>query len=201
MILHALLLYAAFYDGNSLLNLAGSLNDNQKLDNYLLSILIMTPTQLKNIVIESLSILCNKDFLLIKSSVKEECINHKFAQYIEYIVKQFLPYIDVDVEYNKYEHDPKKMMDQTPIRPDIIVHERQSGNSNNFLAIETKKNYSSQHDKDKIEYLIESENFNYTLGCLVSYQPAKEYIIVKFYTRDTKNWEILKCKKQPFEIL
>ena len=159
----------------------------------------MTPTQLKEIVIESLSKLCDKDYLLFESSVKEECINHKFAQYIEYFSKQLSPHVDVDVEYNKYEQDLKKMMGQTPIRPDIIVHERQSGNSNNYLAIEAKKGYSSQHDKDKIEHLIDSEDFNYTLGCLVSYQPDKEYLIIKFYTRDPKNWETLKYKKQPFE--
>ncbi|MFQ6758245.1 MAG: hypothetical protein D9V46_12160 [Deltaproteobacteria bacterium] len=163
----------------------------------------MTPAQLKEVVIESLSKLCENDYLLIESSVKEECINHKFAQYIEYITKQSLPHIDVDVdvEYNKYEHDPKKMMGQTPIRPDIIVHKRQSGNSNNYLAIEAKKEYSSKHDKEKIEHLVLSENFNYSLGCLVSYQPDREYLIIQFLVPSSNDWEKLKYRKQPFEIL
>lgn len=165
----------------------------------------MTTIQLKDVVIKSLSNLCDNDFILIKSSVKEECINHKLAQYIEKNAVNILPgnlsLIDVDVEYNKYEHDPKKMMGQIPIRPDIIVHQRQSGNSNNYLAVEAKKGYSSQHDKKKIQHLVESDNFQYSLGCLVSYQPDKEYLIVQFIERNSQNWEKRKYLKQPFELI
>jgi len=165
----------------------------------------MTQSELKEIVISSLSILCEKDSILIDNSVKEECINHKLAQYIEKIIREKvcveLNGIDVDVEYNKYDHDPKKMMGQTPIRPDIIVHRRQSGNADNYLAIEAKKLYSSRHDRLKINHLVTSNYFNYSLGCLISYQPDRKYLIVEFLGKGNQNWEKQKFQKRPFQLI
>lgn len=131
-------------------------------------------------------------------------INHKLAQYVELYTKCLLPElsaIDVDVEYNKYKNDPKKMCGSIPIRPDILVHNRQSGNIENYLAIEAKKHYSTEHDKKKIKYLVDNQEYNYLLGCLVSYQPSKNYFIVQFLQQGSSVWERLKFRKQPFELI
>ena len=143
-----------------------------------------------------------KDFVLIDSAVKEECINHKLAQYIEKYTNIKLPElssIDVDVEYDKYESTPKMMTDQMPIRPDILVHKRQSGNAENYLAVEAKKGYSSKHDREKIIFLVSDEKYRYSLGCLISYQPNKEYLIVQFLQSRSSEWERQKYGKQPFK--
>ncbi|MCE1160181.1 MAG: hypothetical protein LWW74_03100 [Burkholderiales bacterium] len=155
----------------------------------------MTPLALKEIVIKSLSKLCEDDYLLIESSVKEECINHKFAQYVESFIKQSFDGIDVDVEYDKYKKVDPKIMEGKPIRPDIIAHKRQSGDLN-YLAIEAKKRYSSGRDKRKIKHLV--TNLNYKLGCLVSYQPDRSYLIIQFITQDSECFEILYYEKTPF---
>jgi hypothetical protein len=163
----------------------------------------MTAEKLKEIVIKSLKKLCENDSVLIDIAVKEECINHKFAQYIEEYTKQSFPGLplDIDVEYNKYKDDPQKMGPKDPIRPDILVHKRQSGNTDNYLAVEAKKGYSTEHDKDKIKWLISNQEFNYALGCLVSYQPKKTYLIVKFWQSDRCGWEEQKINKQPFQVI
>lgn len=160
----------------------------------------MTTSDLKKIVINSLKNLCEKDLILIEKSLKEECINHRLALYIENNKTDHpeLTNIDVDLEYNKYEHDHKKMMNQTPIRPDILVHKRESGNSSNHIAIETKKSYSSQHDKKKIKHLVNSGVFDYTLGCVISFQPEKEYLIIQFLESGSEEWEKHRFYKKPF---
>ena len=163
----------------------------------------MTSAKLKNVIIKSLSELCEKDVKLINSEVKEECINHKLAQYIEKHTNEILPEltsINVDVEYNKYKEDPK-MMGQYPIRPDVLVHKRKSGNLDNYLAVEAKKGYSSKYDKEKIRFLISNENYNYFLGCLISYQPNRDYLILQFWQSGSSKWERYRYRKQPFEII
>ena len=162
----------------------------------------MNSAKLKAVVIKSLEDLCEKDVVLIDSAVKEECINHKLAQYIEKNTNDILPEltsISVDIEYNKYKEDPEKVMGQDPIRPDVLVHTRQSGNLNNYLAVEAKKDYSSKYDKEKIRFLISDENYNYSLGCLISYQPNREYLILQFWQSGSSEWEKYKYRKQPFK--
>jgi len=155
---------------------------------------------LKDIIINSLRELCKNDLELINNSVKEECINHKLAQYIEIevkLVKNF-PFYHVDIEYNKYKKDPNKFKDQKPIRPDILVHKRLSGNKNNYIVIEAKKSYSSKYDKDKIIYLVKNNSYKYSLGCLISYQPKRAYLIIQFYLPEGDIWERMKYNKCPF---
>ena len=157
---------------------------------------------LKQVVEEALKKLCDKDGELISSDVKEECINHKLAQYIEEYTNKLLPEltcVNVDVEYNKCKDGYQKMMGQKPIRPDILIHKRQSGNSDNYLAVEAKKKYSSKHDKDKIQFLVSAGELGYALGCVVSYQPSQDYIILQYLQSGTNRWEKQKYRKQPFE--
>ena len=107
------------------------------------------------LIISSLFELIKNDKYLLEWKLKEECINHKLASYINSI----LPYYchedqryDVDIEYDKNYADLKeaRMPDGTRryIRPDIIVHNRGT-NLENLIAIEVKKHYCGQRDSDK----------------------------------------------------
>jgi hypothetical protein len=138
--------------------------------------------KMKNCILEALQDLIDEDIDIIKNATKEECINHKFAQYLERRLNEAkIPFGKVDIEYNKYKEGEKKMTNGRTIRPDVIVHERRSGNKDNLIVIEAKKGYSSAHDVKKVTDLVDSSKYKYKLGVLVSYLPDKEYIKVKFY--------------------
>lgn len=117
------------------------------------------------------------DSYLLDKMVKEECINHRFAHYLENLINQELLKNDkslstynlsVDVEYNKY-WDYGKYVEwiEKPIRPDIVLHERWP-NKPCILAIEIKKKYISTHDKAKIKWLISDDRFKYRFWVCVS---------------------------------
>jgi len=142
--------------------------------------------ELHECVFEALEILIKHDLDLIETQPKEECINHKLAQYLEAVLKEknLLGACSVDVEYNKYKEDEKKMSNGRSIRPDIIAHERRSGNNNNLIVIEAKKGYDDRDDRDdrdKIVNLVDSQAYQYSVGGVISYFPRREYLKIKFY--------------------
>ena len=114
-------------------------------------------TKLQEAVIGALKLLIQYDIDLIKNQPREECINHKLAQYLEIILikEKIIKEHDVDIEYDKYKEGEKKISNGRHIRPDIIVHERKSGNRNNLIIIEAKKNYATPGDKKKITDLVQ----------------------------------------------
>lgn len=138
----------------------------------------------------ALDTLIANDIILIEKKVKEECINHRLAVYIEKelrkVPENMLNNICVDLEYNKHYDSPKEIIDeqnkQKNIRPDIIVHQRHS-NEFNFAVFEIKKEYTTFKDLQKVKSLLE-EPYRYGLGCLVSYLPKKPYIIIKFLYKE-----------------
>lgn len=156
--------------------------------------------ELQGCVNQAIKMLIKFDGELIKTQPKEECINHKLAQRLEEILKKnrIIRTESVDIEYDKYKKDEKKNSQGKKIRPDIIVHQRRSGNENNLIVIEAKKNYPSKHDRDKVEDLMESQNYQYFLGVLISYQPNRPYIRVEF--RKDSKWEPYWIDKQTLEI-
>ena len=105
----------------------------------------------------------------------------------------------MDIEYNKYKEDEKKSSEGRNIRPDIIVHERKSGNRNNLIVIEAKKNYDAERDRGKVKDLVNSENFRYTVGAIISYFPMKKYVKIKFLTPDG-TWKKYLLNKKDFTI-
>ena len=135
-------------------------------------------------IIQALKLLVQNDADLIDTQPKEECINHKLAQYLESMLheKNLLGNCCVDIEYNKYKEDEKKTSNGRNIRPDIIAHERKSGNRNNLIVIEAKKNYDAKGDRDKVTDLVNSEDYHYAVGAVISYFPMKEYVKIKFFT-------------------
>lgn len=157
--------------------------------------------ELEESVVQALKMLLQHDCELIETQPKEECINHKLAQYLEWVLheKTLLEGLDVDIEYNKYKEDEKKSSDGRNIRPDIIVHERKSGNRNNLIVIEAKKNYDTKGDRGKVTELVNSEKFHYAVGSVISYFPKKEYVKIKFFTPDG-TWKKYLLNKKDFTI-
>ena len=153
---------------------------------------------MKTIILEALQLLITNDIDIIENRTKEECINHKLAQYIECTLKNSGKLLDhnVDIEYDKYLDNDKKDLNGRKIRPDIIVHKRRSGNANNLIVIEAKKGYPSKHDKYKIIELVDNSKYNYSIGALISYLPDNIYIRALFYEGNNK-WDSKKIGKLP----
>lgn len=163
----------------------------------------MDKNNIKTLIEKSLKELIRRDAGIIHRKVKEECINHRLACYLEQFLNEFLnaespTSYNVDLEYNKNCNDPKKIIidenkNVKAIRPDIIIHER-GNNDNNLIAFEIKKNYTDRHDLKKIKSLLRSP-YNYKYGCLISYLPTKPYIKVRLLSNQGQNVEEFKVKK------
>lgn len=141
----------------------------------------------------SLSKLIENDNKLIDQGVKEECINHRLAIYIDEYYRQFCGeknYCIVDLEYNKNldEKDREKEIHDKngnliKIRPDILLHKRGS-NDNNLIAIETKKDWFRRHDMEKIQALLKPP-YKYRYGFIILYRPLKSEMKVRLFTRES----------------
>lgn len=159
----------------------------------------MDKKSIKTLIEEALKELIRRDKGLIHRKVREECINHRLACYLEQFLSEYkcIKY-SVDLEYNKNYNAPKRIpIDENKnikaIRPDIIIHEREN-NDNNLIAFEIKKNYTDRHDLEKIRGLFKSP-YNYKYGCLISYLPEKKYIKVKLLSNQGKNVEEFRVYK------
>lgn len=155
---------------------------------------------IKSAVFEALIRLIEKDYGIISNKTKEECINHRLARYLEDILrdKGVISEETVDIEYDKYGKNPKKTSYGKRIRPDIIVHRRESENEDNLLVVEAKKGYPSPGDRAKVTDLVDSQDYNYSVGALVSYLPQKSYVMIKFKTGD--GWEACWLDKDTLKV-
>jgi len=131
--------------------------------------------ELQQSIIQALKMLIKEDSDLIDTQPKEESINHKLAQYLEVVLKgkNLLDNCCVDIEYNKYKEGEKKSSNGRYIRPDIISHKRRSGNEDNLIVIEAKKMYDTKDDREKVIDLVDSQNYQYSVGAVISYFPKK----------------------------
>lgn len=94
----------------------------------------LSPDEMRKVVNDALSDFAKRDMVLLDLGVQEETISHRLAIYIE----QRLPEWEVDCEYNRDLMCPKKNPKGSGcIRPDIVVHKRNS--SRNLLVVEIKK--------------------------------------------------------------
>lgn len=159
--------------------------------------------KLQRYFIQALKLLIKHDNELIENQPKEECINHRLAQHMEEILRKNRELIhfklNVDVEYDKYLEDQKKSSVGKHIRPDIIVHKRQSGDKHNLIVVEAKKQYVSGKDKKKIIDLVTSKRFMYSLGVGVAYLPGKTYMRISFFL-PTKCWNHYHFIKNDFKL-
>jgi hypothetical protein len=149
--------------------------------------------QIKQAVLRAFSRLKRDDGSLFDCEIEEEfgydsrklhevCINHKLAIYLE---KQILPIISgadqkyfVDIEFNREGINKKKIIvcngEELVVRPDIIIHNRKSGEQKkNFLIVECKKNGAKlaeiDDDRKKIRAFMENDKYKYSFGLQVVY--------------------------------
>jgi len=127
----------------------------------------------------------------------EVCINHKLANYLEEFIFPILKGEDeayfVDIEFNREGLNFKKLDikdNEKLVRPDIIIHNRKSGEEkNNFLIIECKKVGVSiqeiEKDKSKIESFLRDDKYRYKFGLQVIYGKNKIEGII--YTIEDNN--------------
>ena len=162
--------------------------------------------EVKELLELSLKSLYKFDKILLDRSIKEECINHRFAIYLENHFKNNNKIFSVDVEYNRnvtsreliyseiFPNDRKvfnkkiilsDIENYKEVIPDIIIHERGS-NRNNYLCIEAKKVYNRTTEERDIEKLIGllNEPFNYKFACLVEYLPNQDYFYVLLFAKE-----------------
>jgi len=112
----------------------------------------------------------------IVRKLHEVCINHKLSNHLEKEFKQRKNSdLYFDIEFNR-EGENKKIVDGKLYRPDIILHNRKTGEEKkNILIIECKKKSGSSHteiadDVDKIISFMIDEKYNYNYGLQVIYK-------------------------------
>lgn len=127
-----------------------------------------------------LDLFTSSDNQIIDRNLKEECINHRFALYLEKNKPPVYYNYYIDVEYDKNGSEMKTRLENgVPkiIRPDILVHKRTDDINDNLLAIECKKGYLNSNDKTKLNWLL-GNGYNYQACIGFSYQPSKDYFMV-----------------------
>ncbi len=121
--------------------------------------------------------LIDHDGYLLEKDVNERSISHRLAIYIE---QEFAGW-NVDCEYNRDQHDPKKLgirsgvvsnddLTASTVFPDIIVHKR--GTNENLLVIEMKKESHSEEakefDRDKLNAFKSELKYKYAVLVIAS---------------------------------
>lgn len=110
----------------------------------------------------------------------EVCINHRFAVHLQ---NEVLPLLDnresmfVDIEFNREGLNYKTAEINGTIeriRPDIIIHNRRTGQrKSNFAVIECKKEGATQEeirrDITKVLALMNDDKYGYSFGLQVVY--------------------------------
>ncbi len=108
---------------------------------------------------------------LLENNLHERTISHHFAKYLENEFNGF----DVDPEYNRNGTETKTL-DDDPIFPDIIVHNRTL--KSNLLVIEIKKDGSSKKrinkDRTNLKKMTLYPKYKYQLGMLIIFNVKKK---------------------------
>jgi len=121
-----------------------------------------------------------QDFGYDARKLHEVCINHRFANHLESEMIPLFPAnkrMFVDIEFNREGKSFKETeidAEVQLVRPDIIVHNRKSGQEKvNFLVAECKKEDADKEkinqDAKKIRALMEDEKYEYSFGLQVLY--------------------------------
>jgi hypothetical protein len=121
----------------------------------------------------SLDKLILADSEILFNDINERSISHRLANYLE----PHFPGWNVDCEYNRNHHDPKRLQIQrrniesddtqaTTVFPDIIIHRR--GTDENLVVIEMKKTTSQESDSYDIGKLNAfKEQLGYQFGIFI----------------------------------
>ena len=143
----------------------------------------------------------NKEIFLIENGVCERCVMYKFAQYLQEELKKYKSFekYDLDCEYNRNKHKPKKTRRfKKGTYPDIIIHKR-GENDNNLAIIECKMRRESWKrekgdivkDKEKIEDFTDHNQYAFNCGIILIFKDKSvEYKVKKLYREWEKNIEL-----------
>lgn len=130
----------------------------------------------------------------------EVCINHRLAFHLENSFCEFLNrYVETmyfDLEFNREGPNQKELnVDNhtTIVRPDIVLHNRKSGQSKlNLLVIECKKSDASEimikQDKEKLHAFLTDERYCYKYALYVEY--CADRVFGELYTQGESMREI-----------
>jgi hypothetical protein len=136
---------------------------------------------IKNWIERSLTELFKQDgSYLIDRELREECINHRLAFYLEVFRPVGYAEYYIDLEYDKNASSKKSIIQNgvpTNIRPDIIIHKRTDDIYDNLLAFECKKWNLSKDDKSKLTEL-KRQNYNYQYCIGIGYRPNEETFLL-----------------------
>lgn len=147
-----------------------------------------------------------EDRKLLHVDASERSISHKLAEQLQ---KQF-PQLNVDCEYNRHINSVKRLtyrydetikpddLEAKTVFPDIVVHKRQSDESN-LLVIEIKKGDSGQrtsHDVEKLKAFT-VEPYVYGIGLFLSFNVQRKRLAdVRCFSNSTEEentiWDKLK---------
>ena len=105
----------------------------------------------------SLDMLYFHDLFLLKNDVVETAISHKLALYLQ---QQFDDW-HVDCEYNRNYLGDVKRLDGDIVRPDIIIHRRET-RADNLMVIEIKK--MSRTPADEADGLCKLKKYKERMG-------------------------------------
>ena len=120
----------------------------------------------------------------------EVALCHRLAFHLENSGK-FTGY-SIDCDYNRDEQAIKRNPEGCGFRPDIIVHIRGSGENNNLIMIEAKKDPCSPEEKaQEIERLIDNAN---------EYQYAYAFLVV-FPKDDVENDPVIEISREQRSLL
>jgi len=127
---------------------------------------------IKEKIEKAVRLLLRNDLFLLANDSDEWTISHKLAEYIQ---QGFLDW-HVDVEYNR-DKDQVKTLDEENVRPDIIVHIRNT--DSNLLVIEVKKSNNPENtnlDRKRLEKFTSlTGKYRYELGLLAIFYVGKDY--------------------------
>lgn len=124
----------------------------------------MNRGEANQIVSEAIENLMKNDRELLELGVTERALSHKLAEYIT-LSNKIVPPLVVDCEYNRHLTDIKRLnlptrkaldneLRATTVFPDIIVHERNSDDSN-LIVLELKKpDEDIAYDRRKLEAFV-----------------------------------------------
>lgn len=163
---------------------------------------------------QSVELVYERDYYLIQNDVHEQDISHRIAHYFENFLMLYPWYSEngyrIDVEYNRNFHDSKRAFSgcygcskqeclaksgmhsySEVCKPDIILHKRGQNNQttnkyNNILAIEIKKNHSTD-DKDFAKlsaFTCSKGEYKYQLGLYINLTQNKENIEYKYFRKN-----------------
>lgn len=132
----------------------------------------------------------------------EVCVNHKLANYLEKYLFEKLDLNEetffVDIEFNREGTNYKELEynnEKGRVRPDIIVHNRKSGDEKiNILVVECKKSPAKikdiQDDREKINAFLTNQKYQYDYGLQAIY--SKDGVSGKFFYKE--NDQLLSIK-------